>query len=102
MTVFYQFQIAEFTFYRFLRSQQIGNLHIRHTIRFLGNKINLCHKRIRKMTIKEAQEAVDQWIKEYGVLQELASPRCALPIDFAPRPIGIRISNQIKCGSYLI
>src|SRR5574344_1234097 len=41
MTVFYQFQIAEFTLYRFLRSQQIGNLHIRHTIRFLGNKINL-------------------------------------------------------------
>ena len=41
MTVFYQFLIAEFTLYRFLRSQQIGNLHIRHTIRFLGNKINL-------------------------------------------------------------
>ena len=28
MTVFYQFQIAEFTFYRFLRSQQIGNFPI--------------------------------------------------------------------------
>ena len=41
MTVFYQFQIAEFTLYRLLRSQLIGNLHIRHTIRFLGNKINL-------------------------------------------------------------
>src|SRR5690349_1353909 len=37
--------------------------------------------------------------RHQGSSQELASPRCALPIDFAPCPIGIRITNQIKCGS---
>ena len=38
MTVFYQFQIAEFTFNCFHRSQQIGNLHIRYTTAFSATK----------------------------------------------------------------